>query len=43
MANKEVFYLESELIKRCGISRERFHRVRSEKWQGVYRTITEKY
>ncbi len=40
---KEIFYLESELIKRCGISKDRFRRVRSEQWQGVYRAITEKY
>ena len=40
---KEIFYLESELIKGCDISRDRFHRVRSEQWQGVYRAITEKF
>ena len=40
---KDIFYLESELIKRCGISKGRFHRVRSEQWRGVYQAITEKF
>lgn len=40
---KEIFYLESEMIKRCNISKDRFHRVRGDQWQGVYQAITEKF
>jgi len=39
----DLFWLENELIKRCDMSKNRFHKVRGTQWQDVYRMITEKY
>lgn len=34
--NNELLRLEQELIKGCGMAQERFHRVSSAKWKGIY-------
>lgn len=39
----DLFQLESELIKRCGISKERFHKVSGMRWENIYKMITDKY
>jgi len=39
----DLFRLENELIKRCNISKNRFHKVRSTQWKNIYQKITEKY
>lgn len=39
----DLFWLENELIKRCDISKSRFHKVRGTQWESIYRIITEKY
>ena len=41
--NNELLRLEQELIKGCGMAQERFHRVSSAKWKGIYQKITEEY
>lgn len=41
--SSDLFRLENELIKRCGISKNRFHKVRSTQWKNIYQMITEKY
>lgn len=38
-----IFYLENETIKRCDISKNRFHKVRGDQWESIYQTIAEKY
>ena len=39
----DLFWFENELIKRCGLSKTDFHKVRGSQWENIYRTITEKY
>lgn len=39
----DLFQFENELIARCNISKNNFHRVRSSQWKDIYQTITEKY
>lgn len=39
----ELFQFENELIKRCNISKNRFHKVRGTQWKSIYQIITEKY
>lgn len=39
----DLFRLENEIIKNCGISKERFHKVSAAKWENIYYQITEKY
>ena len=39
----DLFWFENELIKRCDISRNRFHKVRSDQWEKIYQVIAEKY
>ena len=38
-----IFWFENELIKRCDISKARFHKVRNTQWENIYHLITEKY
>lgn len=39
----DLFQFENELIARCNISKNNFHKVRSIQWKDIYQTITEKY
>ncbi len=39
----DLFRFENELIKRCNISKNRFHKVRNTQWKRIYQTITETY
>ena len=41
--SRDLFRLEHELIKRCDISKERFHKVRSTQWKNIYQAISDKY
>lgn len=34
---------EQELIKKCDIDKACFHKVRSDQWENIYKTITEKF
>lgn len=45
MANvsNDLLQFENELIRQCGFSNDRFHKVRNTQYQNVYRQITEKY
>lgn len=38
-----IFRLEQEVVTRCGISKERFHRVSGNQWESIYQKIAEKY
>jgi len=38
-----IFRLEYEVVTKCGISKERFHKVRGNQWEDIYRKIAEKY
>lgn len=40
---KLIYYFEDELIKKCNISKSRFHKLRGNQWKSVYQTITEKF
>lgn len=37
------YFIEKELLQKCNISKERFHKVRGSQWKGVYQAITEKF
>lgn len=37
------YWFENEILERCHISKECFHKVRGDQWRGIYRTITEKF
>ena len=37
------YFVESELLQKCNISKARFHKVRGSQWKGVYQAITEKF
>lgn len=39
----DLLQFEHELIKQCGFSNDRFHKVRNAQYQNVYKQITEKY
>ena len=38
-----IFRLEQEVVTQCGISRERFRKVRGNQWENIYQKIAEKY
>lgn len=38
-----IFWFEKELIKRCNLSQNRFHKVRNDSWEKIYHIIVEKY
>ena len=38
-----IFQLEHDVVTRCGISRQRFHKVSGNQWKNVYQQIAEKY
>ena len=37
------YFLERELLQKCNISKDRFHKVRGNQWERIYHTITEKF
>ncbi len=37
------YFLERELLQKCNISKDRFHKVRGNQWKGIYQTITENF
>ncbi|MCR2048795.1 hypothetical protein NSB25_16090 [Acetatifactor muris] len=39
----DIFRLEHEMVMQCGISKERFHKVRGNQWENIYQKIVEKY
>lgn len=39
----DLFRFESELIKRCGISQQNFHKVSAAQWKSIYQVITDIY
>lgn len=40
---KFPYWLEHEILERCKIPKERFHKVRGDQWSGIYRKITDKF
>ena len=38
-----IFRLEQEVVTQCGISGERFRKVRGNQWENIYQKIAEKY
>lgn len=39
----DLFRIENEIIEKCSISENRFHKVSSTQWENIYQTIAEKY
>ncbi len=39
----DIFRLEHEVVTQCGISEERFRKVRGHQWENIYQKIVEKY
>jgi len=42
-ASYDLFRVENEIIEKCGISKNRFHKVGGTRWENIYQTIAEKY
>lgn len=42
-ASCDLYRIEKEIIEKCNISQNRFHKVHGSKWRNIYQTITEKY
>ena len=40
---KFIYFFEDELIKKCDISKVRFHKLKSNQWENVYQKITDKF
>lgn len=38
-----IFGFENEVLKQCGIAKERFHKVRGVQWEGVYQEIAQRF
>lgn len=43
MKRKFPYWFEHELVQTCKLSKERFHKVRGDQWQGIYKKITETF
>lgn len=42
-AHTSIHWFENEVLRQCGISKERFHKVRGNQWENIYQAVTEKF
>lgn len=43
LKKKFPYSVETELLQKCNISEDRFHKVRGNQWKGIYQAITDKF